>query len=209
LQAGKRIADNQGGFMIAIVDSGGANIASILFALKRLGKTADLTSDKNIIRSASHVILPGVGAAAHAMKKLSELDLVDTVINLTQPVLGICLGMQLLYEYSMEGEINCLGIIPGKVLPFASDLNVTVPHMGWNTVDYIAQSHLFSSIAPNSYFYFVHGYHAVINEYACATATHGKSFTAAVQYKNYFGVQFHPERSSDVGEKLLENFLRL
>jgi imidazole glycerol-phosphate synthase subunit HisH len=206
--------------MIVIVDSGGANVGSIVHALERLGKKAIVTAEKENIQLGSHVILPGVGAAAHAMARLKRLDLVDTLRGLTQPVLGICLGMQLLYDYSEEGEVACLGIIPGTIKrlvpmpPTEFPLEIqkeylAVPHMGWNSLTSVSETPLFSKILQNSYFYFAHSYIAPLNDATVATTIYGHTFSAAVQWKNYYGVQFHPERSSLVGAQLLENFLRL
>jgi len=195
--------------MIAIIDSGGANIASVVFALKRLGKPACLTSDKKIICSASHVILPGVGAAANAMRKLIEFDLITTIPALTQPVLGICLGMQLLYEYSAEGNVVCLGIFSGKVEKIPLQNNLVIPHMGWNTLNLINQSCLTRNIPEKSYMYFVHSYIAPVTKQTCAFTQYGKDFSAITQNKNFYATQFHPERSGEMGAKLLQNFVEL
>lgn len=203
--------------MIVIVDSGGANIGSVQYALERMGKQACLTRDKKLIRSATHVILPGVGSAAHAMEKLRAFDLKDTLKTLTQPVLGICLGMQLLYDYSEEGEVQCLGIIPETIKKFNLKNNQAVPHMGWNTVNAVSSSDLLlpstvsllENLNKNNYFYFVHSYKAGISACTRGVTHYGERFSAVVQYKNYYGVQFHPERSGASGAQLLQNFLRL
>ncbi len=194
--------------MIAIVDCG-SNIASVIYALKRLNKEAVLTRDKDFIRSASHVIFPGVGAAENAMRKLQEWDLVDTLRNLTQPVLGICLGMQLLYDYSMEGNVECLGIIPGKINKMLPQPGFAIPHMGWNTLRIMNDSRLLKNILPESYAYFVHSYMAEISEYTCAMTSYQSEFSAVVQYKNFYATQFHPEKSGDIGLQILNNFVEL
>ena len=193
--------------MIAIVDSGGANIASVRFALERLGLRSELTADPAVIRAAARVILPGVGAAPEGMRRLRERGLVDCVRSLTQPVLGICLGMQLLFESSAEGPTDTLGLVPGRVALLPESPGITVPHMGWNTLDLGAASPLFAGIAPDARFYFVHSYAAPVNEFTLATAQHGTVFAAAVQRDNFTGVQFHPERSGPAGAQLLRNFL--
>ena len=195
--------------MIAIVDSGGANIASVRFALERLGVRSELTADPAVIRAAARVILPGVGAAPEGMRRLRERGLVACVRSLTQPVLGICLGMQLLFESSAEGPTDTLGLVPGRVALLPESPGITVPHMGWNTLDLGAASPLFAGIAPDARFYFVHSYAASVNEFTLATAQHGTVFAAAVQRDNFTGVQFHPERSGPAGAQLLRNFLAL
>jgi imidazole glycerol-phosphate synthase subunit HisH len=194
---------------IAIVAGGGANIASLQFALQRLEVRSTVSADADEIRAASHVILPGVGAAANAMSRLRQLGL-DTVIPaLTQPVLGICLGMQLLFEASQEGDADCLGIIPGRAsrLPDAADL--PVPHMGWNTLDIQRPCALLEGIADGDYAYFVHSYAVDLSPVTVAGAHYGRAFSACVQWRNFYGAQFHPERSAAVGALLLDNFLGL
>lgn len=200
--------------MIAIVDSGGANIASVFYAIKRLGKTAELTADHNKIQSASHVILPGVGSANNAMQKLQHLDLLTTLHELTQPVLGICLGMQLLYDFSAEGNCDGLGIIPGNITKIPDKTGFVIPHMGWNKLTVKNDSVLFAGIPTNNYVYFTHSYIAPINQHTAATTTIVNDsaqldFASAVEKANYFGTQFHPERSGDTGHEILRNFLRL
>lgn len=195
--------------MITIVDSGGANIASIIFALKRLGVTAQLSCDAEVIRASSHVILPGVGSAETAMRRLQQCNLVGVLQSLTQPVLGICLGMQLLFDFSEEGSASCLGIIPGKIKKIADQPDLSVPHMGWNRLT-ITQSHLLTKGVDNhAYMYFAHSYVAPITEYTCSVACYGENFSAVVAKNNFFGTQFHPERSSEMGAKILRNFLEL
>jgi glutamine amidotransferase len=196
--------------MIAIINGCGTNFASVQAALERLEKKSILTTDKKIITSASHVILPGVGTANHAMSTLQELDLIEVICALKQPVLGICVGMQILYEYSCEGNVNCLGIFPGKVEPLAqnADDNLVLPHMGWNKV-FLSQSQspLIEGIESESYLYFVHSYAARVNENTLAYTHYGSNFSAIVQKNNFYGVQFHPERSGKTGEKILQNFV--
>lgn len=196
--------------MIAIIKSCGSNLTSIQFALNRLGKKSIVTDDENTIKNASHVILPGVGHANKTMQRIKSLGL-DTVIRtLTQPVLGICLGMQLLYEHSEEGQVDCLGIIPGKIRKFIDKNNYALPHMGWNSIDFVQQREL-SALreAQKSYAYFVHSYVAPVNEFTIATTEYTEKFTAIVQYKNFMGMQFHPEKSGEFGENLLNNFIEM
>lgn len=195
--------------MIAIISACGANFASVAFACERLGKQVTLTTDPKVISQASHVILPGVGTAHQAMSQLHKADLVATLRQLTQPVLGICLGMQILFEYSTESEVDCIGIIPGKVEALIKKQNMSLPHMGWNQ---LAMSHpavLLNEVDANAYVYYVHGYRAPINEYTVATTEYTEPFAAAVQRDNFYGVQFHPERSGKVGAKILQNFVEL
>ena len=193
--------------MIAIVDSGGANIASVRFALERLGVRSELTADPAVIRTAARVILPGVGAAPEGMRRLRERGLVDCVRSLTQPVLGICLGMQLLFESSAEGSTDTLSLVPGRVTLLPESPGITVPHMGWNTIAPGRDTPLLRGIAADARFYFVHSYGAPVNEFTLASCTHGTVFAAAVQRDNFTGVQFHPERSGPAGAQLLRNFL--
>jgi glutamine amidotransferase len=195
--------------MLAIVDSGGANIASVRFALERLGARAELTADPAVIRAATRVILPGVGSAAEGMKRLQSRALVDCIRALTQPVLGICLGMQLLFERSAEGGEASLGLLPGRVTRLPDAPGITVPHMGWNTVEARRASPLLQGLAPDARFYFVHSYAAPVSDDTVASAEHGTRFAAIVQRGNFSGVQFHPERSGPAGAQLLKNFLEL
>ncbi|MDI1247504.1 MAG: imidazole glycerol phosphate synthase subunit HisH [Lacunisphaera sp.] len=193
--------------MLAIVDSGGANIASVRFALERLGVQSELTADPAVIRAATRVILPGVGSAVEGMKRLQAKGLVDCVRGLTQPVLGICLGMQLLFENSEEGPTETLGLIPGTVALLPESPGITVPHMGWNTVLTGRDPGLLDGIGPDARFYFVHSYAAPVNAFTVASCDHGRPFTAIVQRGNFSGVQFHPERSGPAGARLLKNFV--
>jgi len=193
--------------MLAIVDSGGANIASVRFALERLGVRSELTADPAVIRSAERVILPGVGAANEGMRKLHERGLVDCVRSLTQPVLGVCLGMQLLFDSSEEGPTETLGLIPGVVSLLPSSPGIQVPHMGWNTVLTGKGHPLLDGIAADDRFYFVHSFAGPVNAFTVASCDHGTPFAAIVQRGNFSGVQFHPERSGDAGARLLKNFV--
>jgi glutamine amidotransferase len=194
---------------IVIVDNGGANIASLQFALQRLDTASAVSADPLEIRAASHVILPGVGAAADAMARLRRNGL-DTVIPaLQQPVLGICLGMQLLYEASQEGDARCLGIIPGRAARLAEAPDRPVPHMGWNTLEILRPCALLEGLADGDYAYFVHSYALDLSDATVASAGYGAPFSACVQWRNFYGAQFHPERSAAVGARLLGNFLAI
>jgi glutamine amidotransferase len=194
---------------IVIVDNGGANIASLQFALQRLDAASAVSADAEQIRAASHVILPGVGAAADAMSRLRRNRL-DTVIpTLQQPVLGICLGMQLLFEASQEGDARCLGIIPGRAARLTEAHDRPVPHMGWNTLEIRRPCALLEDLADGDYVYFVHSYALALSEATVASTGYGAPFSACVQWRNFYGTQFHPERSAAVGARLLENFLAI
>ncbi len=195
---------------LIIIDSGGANIASLRYAIDRLGVASELTTDPKKVRAASHVILPGVGAAADCMGRLQTIPgLVDTIRKLRQPTLGICVGMQLLFESSEEGEVPCLGLLPGRVRRFADRDDLPVPHMGWNQLEFEPGSLLLKGIVPGDHVYFVHSYSAPVSPLTLATASYGESFSALVQSGNVFGAQFHPERSARIGSLLLHNFLQL
>lgn len=194
--------------MISIIDSKGANIASIQFALERLGVNAELSHDAEMIKKSSHIILPGVGSAGSAMKHLKDLSLIEIIRSLTQPVLGICLGMQLLFDFSEEDNVECLGLISGKVQKI-NDKNLIVPHMGWNTLNIIEHKQIMKDVPNLSYAYFIHSYAAPVGKYTSAITCYGENFSAAVQYKNFYGTQFHPERSSVVGSIILKNFLEI
>ncbi len=192
---------------IVLVDSGGANIGSVRYALQRLGVDAELTGDGDIIRRADRVILPGVGAAAAAMQRLRELDLVATLRTLDKPLLGICLGMQLLHASSEEGDVECLGLLPGRVRRMRAAPGVRIPHMGWNRVCKRNASSLLDGIADGAQAYFVHAYAADEGDDTIASSEHGARFAAVVQNGRIAGTQFHPERSGPVGLRLLANFL--
>ena len=194
---------------IAIIDSGGANIASLLFALQRLGYDASLTTDVDVIGSADRVVLPGVGAAADAMQRLRDNGLVDLIRGLQQPVLGICLGMQLLADASEEEDVDCLGIIPGVARRLQVRDGFPVPNMGWCPITKMTEAPVLEGIDDGSYFYFVHSYALPPSEYTIATARHADAFSAVVGRDNFIAAQFHPERSSADGARLLRNFLEM
>jgi len=194
---------------IAIIDSGGANIASLLFAMQRLGYDASLTTDADVIGSADRVVLPGVGAAADAMQRLRDNGLVDLIRGLQQPVLGICLGMQLLADASEEEDVDCLGIIPGVARRLQVRDGFPVPNMGWCPVTRLTEAPVLEGIDDGSYFYFVHSYALPPSEYTIATARHADAFSAVVSRDNFIAAQFHPERSSADGARLLRNFLEM
>ncbi len=192
---------------IAIIDSGGANLASLQFALRRLGAEGCVTSDPAKIRGAERVILPGVGSAGAAMARLRAARLEACIASLTQPLLGICLGMQLLYEASDEGNETCLGLIPGRVRRIPPRDGLPVPHMGWNQLEPRSSDPLLAGIEANNYVYFVHSYAAEPGPQTVATTDYGMALTAVVRHANFCGTQFHPERSGPVGARLLANFL--
>ncbi|MGY6631565.1 MAG: imidazole glycerol phosphate synthase subunit HisH [Wenzhouxiangella sp.] len=192
---------------VAVIDSGGANLGSVLHALHRLGAEAVLTRDVAEIRAAERVILPGVGSAGAAMAQLRDAGLIEPIRALTQPVLGICLGLQLLFEHSTEGNVDCLGIIPGRVdkLDIGDDLRL--PHMGWNQLDWTQPADpLARNLTKQDWFYFVHSF-AAPTEHAVATSQHGQRFAAIVRRDNFAACQFHPEKSAAAGARLLGNFL--
>lgn len=196
--------------MIAIVDSGVANLMSVTAAFQRLGVETEVTGDANHIRAADRVVLPGVGAAAPAMAQLQDKNLVDVVRDLKQPVLGICLGMQLLFARSQEGNnerIQCLNVIPGEVEKLPSSPNEPLPHMGWNQIEPKTADHpLLRGIKKGDYVYFVHSYAVAPGEHTLANTDYGRPFASVVGARNFFGCQFHPERSGAVGSRILENF---
>jgi len=194
--------------MITIIDSGGANIASIQFALERLDVKATLSYEADIIKKSTHVILPGVGSAKSAMKRLKDYALIEVIRSLTQPVLGICLGMQILFDSSEEGDVACLELIPGKVLKlFENNQKIIVPHMGWNTIELTQDGEIMKEVPQHSYAYFIHSYAVPVGKYTLATTHHGENFSAVVQRNNFYGTQFHPERSGTLGSTILKNFL--
>ena len=194
---------------VVLVDAGGTNIGSVRYALQRLGVDAALTSDAAAIRAADKVILPGVGAAAPGMARLRELGLVDLMRSLTQPVLGVCLGMQLLCERSEEGEVDCLGVVPASVRRFVEQPGLRVPHMGWNRLQRQREHALLAGLGEQDWAYFVHSYAVPLGDYALATTNYGGEFAAVIARNNFHGMQFHPERSAKVGARLLKNFLEL
>lgn len=195
------------GVDVAIIDSGGANIASLLYGFNRLGRSATLTHDADEIRAAERVVLPGVGAARDAMQRLRDRGLVDVIRELEQPVLGICLGMQLLAEASQEDDVECLGILPGTAMRLPADRNHPVPNMGWCRTTLRHAHDVLSGIKDGEFFYYLHSYALPISELTLATASHADPFSAVVGKQNFVAAQFHPERSSAAGARLLRNFL--
>ena len=198
--------------MNVIVDTGCANLASVKFAVERLGYQVTITDDVALIQSADKVILPGVGSAKYAMANIKAKNLVSVLQNLTQPVLGFCLGMQLMTESSTEGgnseEVPCLNLIPTKVEPLKAQGN-RLPHMGWNTLTQVSNHPIFNGITVDDYFYFVHSFAAPLSEYTIASCEYGSTFSAAIAKDNFIGCQFHPERSSTLGSQIIQNFLAL
>ncbi|GAB6196415.1 imidazole glycerol phosphate synthase subunit HisH [Lysobacter xanthus] len=194
---------------VVLIDAGGANIGSVRYAFERLGVAARFSADAGEIAAADRVVLPGVGAAATGMARLRELGLVDVVRGLRQPLLGVCLGMQLLFESSEEGATECLGLLPGRVRRLAGGPGLRVPHMGWNTLEPLRDDALLGRLAPGDSAYFVHGYAAPVSDDTLAACTHGERFAAVVRRGNLMGAQFHPERSATAGARLLENFLKV
>ena len=194
---------------VVIIDSGGANLASLRFALDRLGARSAVSADPREIAAAPRVLLPGVGAAADAMQRLHALGLVDCLRKLQQPLLGICLGMQLLYTHSEEGDTPCLGLVPGTVRRIHAAPGLTVPHMGWNTCDTLGTDPLLAGVSASDYFYFVHSFAAPVSAATTASVDYGGPFSAAVAHGTFRGVQFHPERSAQAGARVLASFLRL
>ena len=197
--------------MIAILDSGVANLSSVAAAFERMNIKASITSDIASIRAASHVILPGVGTAGAVMRSLEQKGLKDIIQSLKQPVLGICLGMQILFESSEEsGNTSCLGLIPGCVKKLSVADDMPLPHMGWNRLELQVKNHLLlQGIEEGAYVYFVHSFAAPVSDTTLASCTYGKPFTAVSGYKNFYGCQFHPERSGEVGARILRNFTEL
>ena len=196
-----------------IVDTGCANLASVKFAVERLGFAVTISDDINTIKNADKVILPGVGSARHAMENIQAKGLVATLQQLTQPVLGFCLGMQLMARSSVEGAktdevVQCLALIPTDICPLdAKDLRM--PHMGWNTLTQVSDHPVFAGINAEDYFYFVHSFAAPVSEYTVARCQYGSEFSAAIAKGNFIGCQFHPERSSSLGSKIIKNFLEM
>ena len=195
-----------------IVDTGCANLSSVRFAIERLGFNAEITDDTRLINSADKVILPGVGSARHAMGNINAKGLTQTLQGLKQPVLGFCLGMQLMAQSSVEGSdkepVDCLGMIPTDIGPLNAK-GKRLPHMGWNTLTEVADHPVLTGIKPGDYFYFVHSFAAPISENSIATCEYGSVFSAAIAKDNFIGCQFHPERSSALGSQIIKNFLEM
>ena len=197
---------------IVIINTRCANFSSVMMALKRLGCESVVSDDADTIRSADKLILPGVGTAAAGMENIEKYHLKELITETKKPLLGICLGMQLLSQMSSENagtgsqEIGCLGVVPGTVSLLKAG-GLSLPPMGWDQVDVIGDCPLFEGIPNHSYFYFVHSYALSLTEKTAATCTYGEKFTACVHNGNFFGVQFHPEKSGPIGARLLQNFL--
>lgn len=191
---------------LIIIDTGCANLSSVKFAFDRLNIQAEISRDLAKIKSADKLLLPGVGTAIAAMKNLQDRKLIETIQNATQPMLGICLGMQLMTEFSTEGNVETLRLINGKT-ELIPNKGLPLPHMGWNRVRYAGDHPLFAGIEQDSHFYFVHSYAVLPNENTIATSNYGVDFSAAIASKNFYGVQFHPERSGKNGAQLLKNFV--
>ena len=194
---------------LVVIDNGGGNVASVRYALERLGVRALLTTDAERVSAAERVILPGVGAAREAMRRLAAAGLDRLIPTLRQPLLGICLGMQLLYEASEEGPATCLGVFKGVATRLGTDGDLPVPHMGWNQLEPLRPSALLAGIGRGEYAYFVHSYALPVGPDTVASCDYGAPFTAVVSRGNFHGTQFHPERSAATGARLLANFLAL
>lgn len=194
--------------MIVIIDYGAGNTASVINVLEELKVEFVLSNDKKIIQSADKIILPGVGEASSAMRKLNELNLVDELRKTTKPFLGICLGMQLLFSKTEEGNVECLNVIPGEVKKF-NLANIKVPHMGWNEIIKLNNDEMLSEINDKTFFYFAHSYYMPKNDFSTSVSNYGLNFSASVRYKNFYGVQFHPEKSAQQGIQIIKNFLSL
>ncbi|MBD5346860.1 MAG: imidazole glycerol phosphate synthase subunit HisH [Bacteroides sp.] len=194
--------------MIAIIDYRTGNLRSVMNALARLGADYTLTADVREIHRASHVLLPGVGNAAEAMNNLRSSGLIPTILELRKPVLGICVGMQVMCRHSAEGNVDCMGIFDSSVRKFEPAPELKVPHTGWNTIGNL-ESKLFKGIESGSFVYYVHSYYACLCPDTIATTHQGILYSAALKYENFYGVQFHPEKSGRVGELILKNFLEL
>ena len=194
---------------LTIIKYNAGNIQSVLYALERIGVSAIVTDDHQAIQKADKVIFPGVGEASTAMNYLKERKLDELIKNLKQPVLGICLGMQLMCKYSEENNTECLGIFDEEVRRFkAEGLRLKVPQIGWNDI-YDLKSNLFKNIVDKSYCYFVHGYYAALGEHTIGTTNYVQPYSSALHRNNFYGVQFHPEKSATVGENILKNFIAL
>jgi imidazole glycerol-phosphate synthase subunit HisH len=195
------------GNVVALIDAGGANLGSVRYALEREGATVEIVRDADGLRYAGRVILPGVGAAPPAMALLRERGLTDALRDLRVPLLGICLGMQLLFEDSEEGDVACLGLLRGSVRRLTATNGIRVPHMGWNQMQFTREDELLKGIRDGAQAYFVHSYAAPVTDDCVAACTHGERFAAMVRRGSVLGAQFHPERSASAGVALLRNFL--
>ena len=194
---------------LSIIQYNAGNIQSVLYALERLGVTATVTDDPAFIQASDKVIFPGVGEASTAMAYLKERNLDQLIVSLKQPVLGICLGMQLMCQHSAENDTNCLGIFEEQVLAFkATEMTQKVPQMGWNNIMNL-KTDLFKAVPENSFAYFVHGYYAGLGDNTIATTDYIQAYSSGLHKDNFYGVQFHPEKSAEVGEQIIQNFLAL
>lgn len=194
---------------IIIIQYNAGNIQSVLYALERIGVTATVTDNVESIQAADKVIFPGVGEASTAMAYLKERGLDKVIVNLKQPVLGICLGMQLMCAYSEENDTTCLGIFEEQVKLFKpTTAAIKVPQMGWNNITHL-KTDLFNGVSENSYTYFVHGYYAALGDHTIATTNYVLPYSSALHKDNFYGVQFHPEKSARVGEQIIQNFIHL
>jgi len=194
---------------VAVVRIGVGNTASVMFALERLGVAATLTADAAAIAAADRVILPGVGAAAFAMARLKEAGLLETLRNYRRPLLGLCLGQQLLLQRSAEGAAQGLGVIEGEVRRLEATCDRPIPHMGWSRLGNVREDPLLDGVRSGDYCYFVHSYACPVGVATLATADYGGAFAAIVRQRNFYGCQFHPERSGEIGRRILFNFLAL
>ena len=194
---------------VAIIDSIGSNLASLKFALDRIKIDFIVTNEVKQIRNSSHIILPGVGAARNAMNKLSQQEIIETITTLSQPTLGICLGMQIFMEHSEEDDTSCLGVFGDSCKLFENQENYPVPHMGWNTIELESSSNLSKGINSGTHFYFVHSYYVPLNSQTIASTTYSRKFSSIIQKDNFVGTQFHPEKSGEQGSILLKNFTNL
>lgn len=191
---------------VSIVKYNAGNVQSVLFALERIGVNAIVTDNIDELNASDKIIFPGVGEASSAMNYLKERKLDAVIVNLKQPVLGICLGMQLMCNYSEEGNTTCLGIFDNQIKLFKGDIKV--PQIGWNNI-YELKTNLYKGIKENEYMYFVHSYYAELSEYTIAKTNYGIEYSSSLQKNNFYAAQFHPEKSSDAGQQLLENFIKL
>ena len=195
---------------VVLLDSGGANLGSVHAAFSRLGVDAPVTSDEDVIKNATHVVLPGVGTAGACMAKLRDNGLDQLIPRIAQPLLGICVGMQLLYEHSEESDTKCLGLLQGVVRLLPSSPGIRIPHMGWNRLNATpGASHPLMADLEEASVYFVHSYAASPSDDTIASTTHGNPFTAVAAHGRVMGAQFHPERSGAAGARLLRNFLSI
>jgi len=194
---------------LSIIQYNAGNIQSVLYALERVGVSATVTDDPALIQTSDKVIFPGVGEASTAMAYLKERNLDQLIVSLKQPVLGICLGMQLMCRHSAENDTNCLGIFDEQVLAFkATEKTTKVPQMGWNNIRNL-KTDLFNSVSENSFAYFVHGYYAGLGTNTIATTDYIEEYSSGLHKNNFYGVQFHPEKSAELGEQIIQNFLAL